>query len=83
MNLHSFDPAIFADPEDFMGLPILFWPKIDDQIEYIRRRQAQVVRTLSFYKGQERDYEDLSRDRAILAAILLSLKAVQQLKSQV
>ena len=63
-------------PEDFDGI---LWPSIDDQIELIVRRRDQIGRVLSFYKGKEVDFENLSREHCFLSAVVHTLKGVKAL----
>ena len=48
---------------------------LDDQIDLIARRQAQIGRVLSQYTGKERDYPDLKKESDTLLAVLRTLSS--------
>lgn len=73
------DLSVFDPPEDHLGLDLVFWPALCDQIELIDRRQQQIDRVLNHYTGRERDYEELSRESGILLAVLHTLTGVRKL----
>lgn len=71
--------SVFNPPEDFQEFGITEWPTINDQIALVRSRQEQIARVLSFYRGTEKDYENLKRESDILFSVIHTLCGVREL----
>ncbi len=75
-------PDAFDPPADHMGLDVLIWPSLDDQVRYIKKRHEQVGRVLQHYTGQEMDYRALVEESTSLTAVMRTLCTVRDIVAQ-